>query len=271
MARWAMRPTCRPSMLGTIAVVLEVEPGRERSPGSGEHDHPGVVLVGDRLEGRVQLGHQLDRHRVEPVGAVHPHDGDVRTGVLHEHEGRGVGHGRERSGFDPPARGAPRRVGPLRRSTQGDHQWPTSRRPAPPSRTTSSRTARSRRRPTSGSSRWWRRPFLYDEANEDWQGFWARQAADLLDWDTEWHTILEWDLPVRQVVRRRHAQRLPQRRRPARAGRPGRQGGVPLGGRARRHPHDHLRRPPRRRAAVRQRAEGPRRRRRATASASTCR
>ena len=38
-------------------------------------------------------------------------------------------------------------------------------------------------------------PFLYDEANEDWQGFWARQAAALLDWDEEWHTILEWDLP----------------------------------------------------------------------------
>jgi len=38
-------------------------------------------------------------------------------------------------------------------------------------------------------------PFLYDEANEDYQGFWARQAANLLDWDEEWHTILEWDLP----------------------------------------------------------------------------
>ena len=38
-------------------------------------------------------------------------------------------------------------------------------------------------------------PFLYDEANEDWQGFWAKQAAELLDWDEEWHTILEWDLP----------------------------------------------------------------------------
>jgi hypothetical protein len=33
-------------------------------------------------------------------------------------------------------------------------------------------------------------PFLYDEANEDWQGFWARQAAELLDSDQEWHTIL---------------------------------------------------------------------------------
>jgi len=38
-------------------------------------------------------------------------------------------------------------------------------------------------------------PFLYDEADEDYQGFWAKQAAELLDWDEEWHTILEWDLP----------------------------------------------------------------------------
>jgi acetyl-CoA synthetase len=37
--------------------------------------------------------------------------------------------------------------------------------------------------------------FLYDEANQDYQGFWARQAADLLDWDEEWHTICEWELP----------------------------------------------------------------------------
>ncbi len=38
-------------------------------------------------------------------------------------------------------------------------------------------------------------PFLYDQADEDWQGFWAKQALDLLDWDEEWHTILEWELP----------------------------------------------------------------------------
>ena len=36
---------------------------------------------------------------------------------------------------------------------------------------------------------------IYDEANEDWQGFWARQALELLDWYDEWDTILEWDLP----------------------------------------------------------------------------
>ena len=37
--------------------------------------------------------------------------------------------------------------------------------------------------------------FLYDEADQDYEGFWARQAAELLDWSKEWHTILEWDLP----------------------------------------------------------------------------
>jgi acetyl-CoA synthetase len=35
---------------------------------------------------------------------------------------------------------------------------------------------------------------LYDEAEEDWQGFWARQAL-ALDWFDEWEAILEWDLP----------------------------------------------------------------------------
>jgi acetyl-CoA synthetase len=36
---------------------------------------------------------------------------------------------------------------------------------------------------------------VYDEAEADWQGFWAKQAADLLTWSEEWHTILEWELP----------------------------------------------------------------------------
>jgi acetyl-CoA synthetase len=36
---------------------------------------------------------------------------------------------------------------------------------------------------------------IYDEADRDFEGFWARQAADLVDWFEEWHTILEWDLP----------------------------------------------------------------------------
>ncbi|MFM7127686.1 MAG: acetyl-coenzyme A synthetase N-terminal domain-containing protein, partial [Actinomycetota bacterium] len=37
--------------------------------------------------------------------------------------------------------------------------------------------------------------FLYDEAARDDQGFWARQAAELLDWDQDWHTICEWNVP----------------------------------------------------------------------------
>src|ERR671910_1922883 len=36
---------------------------------------------------------------------------------------------------------------------------------------------------------------IYDEAAADWQGFWARQAADLVTWYDEWHTVLEWDRP----------------------------------------------------------------------------
>jgi acetyl-CoA synthetase len=34
----------------------------------------------------------------------------------------------------------------------------------------------------------------YAEAERDWQGFWAQQALQL-DWDREWSTILEWELP----------------------------------------------------------------------------
>ena len=36
---------------------------------------------------------------------------------------------------------------------------------------------------------------MYDEAATDDEGFWARQAAELVDWDTEWDTVLDWQLP----------------------------------------------------------------------------
>ena len=36
---------------------------------------------------------------------------------------------------------------------------------------------------------------LYDEAVRDDEGFWARQASELLDWTSQWDTILEWELP----------------------------------------------------------------------------
>ncbi len=37
--------------------------------------------------------------------------------------------------------------------------------------------------------------FLYDEAEEDYLGFWARQAGELLDWTTDWTQICDWQLP----------------------------------------------------------------------------
>ena len=158
-----------------------------------------------------------------------------------------------------------------RRRVLGSDPWPTSRT-APRSRTTWSRTARSRRRTAFEAGRASSLgPFLYDEADADWQGFWARQAAELLDWFEAWHTDPRVGPAVRQVVRRRQAQRLPQRRRPPRRRRPGRQGRVPLGGRARRHPHHHLRRPARRGAAASPTSSRASASARATASASTCR
>ena len=36
---------------------------------------------------------------------------------------------------------------------------------------------------------------LYDDASVDYEGFWARHAAQLLSWEREWHTICEWELP----------------------------------------------------------------------------
>ena len=66
---------------------------------------------------------------------------------------------------------------------------------------------------------------------------------------------------VREVVRRRHAQRGLQLRRPPRRGRPRRPGRDPLGRRAgRRHAHDHLRRAQGRGLPGGQRAHRPRRR-----------
>ncbi|MBC8363413.1 MAG: acetate--CoA ligase [Actinobacteria bacterium] len=35
----------------------------------------------------------------------------------------------------------------------------------------------------------------HDEAAADYEAFWARQARELLTWDEDFHTTLEWDLP----------------------------------------------------------------------------
>ena len=36
---------------------------------------------------------------------------------------------------------------------------------------------------------------LYDEAEADYEAFWARQARELVTWFEDFDTILEWDLP----------------------------------------------------------------------------
>jgi acetyl-CoA synthetase len=36
---------------------------------------------------------------------------------------------------------------------------------------------------------------VYDDAEANWQGHWARQAGDLVDWYQEWDTICEWEPP----------------------------------------------------------------------------
>ena len=38
-------------------------------------------------------------------------------------------------------------------------------------------------------------PSVYADAEQDWEGFWATQAGELLDWFEPWHTVLEWELP----------------------------------------------------------------------------
>jgi acetyl-CoA synthetase len=41
-------------------------------------------------------------------------------------------------------------------------------------------------------------PGIYERAAEDPEGFWAEQARTLLDWDSDFHTPLEWNLPDAQ-------------------------------------------------------------------------
>jgi acetyl-CoA synthetase len=36
---------------------------------------------------------------------------------------------------------------------------------------------------------------VYEEAEADWQGHWARQATELVDWYGDWDTVLEWEPP----------------------------------------------------------------------------
>ena len=132
----------------------------------------------------------------------------------------------------------------MRTSSESSQAFSTSsgfRRPRRFASARSSATRRSTRRP-----------------KRDWQGWWVKQAEEL-HWFKRWDKVLDDSEPaVLQVVRRRAAERLLQLSRPPCRGGPGRPGRVQLARRGGRGAQAHLRRPPRRRRAVRQRAEGPR-------------
>ncbi len=62
---------------GDRAPVLQVEPGAERAPRAGEHDHLAAVVGGDAVEGVVQLPDKAEVDGVETVRAVETDGGDV--------------------------------------------------------------------------------------------------------------------------------------------------------------------------------------------------
>ena len=113
---------------------------------------------------------------------------------------------------------------------------------------------------------------LYDEGDADYQGFWARQAAELLDWT---HRVAH-HLRVGAARSRSGSSAASSTSayncldRHVLAGR-GDKVAFHWEGEPGDTPHHHLRRSARRGAAVRQRAQGPRRASAATGSTSTCR
>ena len=80
------------------------------------------------------------------------------------------------------------------------------------------------------------KPDIYDR---DPDAFWEAEGRERVSWFEPFDDALRMGAAVREVVPRRHAQRRLQLRRPPRRGGAWRPGRVPLGGRARRHAHDH--------------------------------
>ena len=123
---------------------------------------------------------------------------------VHVHPGRDRRRPLRHRGLTPPSPGgrAPLpRAGRLRRTfvvrRSVEHRWPDDVNDGPRRRSTrcSPRTGSSRRpsarRPTRSSPG----PSCTTRRPRDDEGFWARQAAELIDWTQEWTTILDWQLP----------------------------------------------------------------------------
>ena len=102
---------------------------------------------------------------------------------------------------------------------------------------------------------------IYEEAAKDLEGFWSRQAEELIDWvEKPTQTLDESNAPFYKWFADGKLNVVPQLPGPPRRGGQRRPRRLPLarrGGRGARH---HLRRAPRRRPALRQRAQGPRHR-----------
>ena len=101
-------------------------------------------------------------------------------------------------------------------------------------------------------------PDLYARADADFEAFWAELAREKLRWQRAVRHDADLGAALRPLVRGRPAQRLGELPRPARRGRPRRQGRLPLDRRAGRHAYAHLRRPPSRGPEGRQRPPGAR-------------
>ena len=97
------------------------------------------------------------------------------------------------------------------------------------------------------------------DAARDPEAFWAGIASDL-HWFEKWDTVLDWNPPFAKWFVGGTTNVSLQLPRPPRRHLAPQQGGDHLGGRARRQPHPHLRRPAARGDPLRQRAARPGRR-----------